>query len=181
MTGLVFGDPETLAFEVERSVEIDGWAFIHFRIWVGRIPFGNFDDDAPLKVVVERLTSFLLFMGQRCEAELDQLPADEVYRRLFDSIAITYEPGMSLADIPDEGDAEPPYRQILARFHLHEVGDSALFGEANLLLMETADGHERVISRDLKTLQTRDTWLPGGSLERAAKPFLIWADRGGSS
>jgi hypothetical protein len=172
---MIFGNVSRFAFESEESVRLENWTFIHLRIWLGNRPFGDYEDDVALKLVIPRLESFLALGATRAERSLESLSTTEVLRDLFDSVVLTIPAGVDVLKFESPPYREPPYSQIIARFHLHEVGASAFENRVAVIMTRLGDGSERFVWRDIQTGEIGDVTYPSGSFEVAATEFLQWA------
>lgn len=171
---MIFGDVKTFAFEAEESVRLEGWIYIHLRMWIGGRSFGNYEDDVALKVTISKLTGFLRRDSERHEPSLDDVDTAQVLKELFDSIVLTIPPGVDALAFDEPEMTEPRYPRIIARFHLHEVGASAFLNRTAVIFLRLADGRERFVWREIQTNEAGEVICPPGSFAAAAVPFLKW-------
>lgn len=177
----IFGDKYSFAIESQVSRVLDERVYIHFQVWVGGKPIGDYEDEIMLYSCISYLSDFLKFTGNRYEPDLDKKSKKEVFQIIFDSVVYTLPAGKTWNEIfanynPSNEDTQPPYEDIQRRFHLDSFGMSSFSDKFNLILVETKSGKQRLIWRAISDMELHEQILEPRSFEAIANQFLLWAE-----
>jgi len=100
---------------------------------------------------------------------------------IFDSVVRTLPAGKTWNEIiatcnSSSDNTQPPYEDILRRFHLDSFGMSSFSDKFNLILVETKSGNQRLIWRAISDMELHEQILEPGSFEAIANQFSLWAE-----
>lgn len=158
---VVFGDPAELAIEAKFTGWEGKWCLGSFRLFVGGSEYGDFSDTVDLAAGSRWGRVFLEHSRDRMRPDLDQKSASEVYEEVFGRFM--------------EGRGEG-LRFDRDTFLFDDIGDSSLRDTTCVLVVRRADGHERVILRDLATARTEEVIVGPWTCDRAVRAFCSWVD-----
>jgi hypothetical protein len=176
---MVFGDKKTFAIECTPTASLDSTVYGHFLFWAANSVLGDPEQEALLRACVTYLAQSLQFQGKRHEPEFDNLTAEQLFAVLYDSMMYYPPPGTLPAEWLNDASAEefraPPYDWAARdRFHLDHVGMSSFADNIGIILVETFDGQQRLIWRNLNDWQVGEVILKRGQFEQTAHMFLDW-------
>jgi len=176
----IFGDQSIFAIECQVSRLLEKRVYTHFQVWVGGKPIGDYEDEIMLYSCMSYLSEFLKFTGNRYEPELDEKSKEEVFKMIFDSVVYTLPVEKTWNEIfaiynPSDG-IQPPYEDIMRRFHLDSFGMSSFSDKFNLILVETQSGKQRLIWRAISDMELHEQILEPKGFEAIANQFLLWAE-----
>jgi Immunity protein 42 len=179
---MLFGDPSVFAIECEIIDKIDKWVFADFRFWAVSEPIGDYDDSMDLLGGVYYLKESIKCAEYRHAHVFNDLSKEEIFRIVFDSIMITVPKGESIRSLPLEPDLPYDYDSSLAQSkmrsgcHLDAVGMSSFCDKWNIILVENSNLWQRLIWRNLDTMELKEALFPPNRFEQVAQSFLDWID-----
>jgi hypothetical protein len=163
---MIAGRKDRFAIEAEVEEIVDGWVLGHFRFWLcGRL-VGDWEDSADLRGCVRWLRDFFENPRDRFEADLVDLPAGEVFKRVYDRPM-----GRST-----HGSSAPEVQNAFARFHISHLGMSS-FERFDVLLLKDEHGAERCLWRQVGDDRINDCHLWRNEMEGVAIEFCNMFDR----
>jgi hypothetical protein len=101
---------------------------------------------------------------------------------VFDSIMITVLKGENIRSLSLEPDLPYDYDSSLAQskmrngFHIDDVGMSSFCDKWNIILVENRNLWQRLIWRNLDTMELKEALLPPNRFEQVSQLFLDWTD-----
>src|SRR5687767_10296624 len=81
---MIAGRKDRFAIEAEVNDVVDGWVLGHFRFWLCSHQVGDWEDSADLRGCVRWLRDFAENPRDRFDPNLVNLPAEEVFKRVYD-------------------------------------------------------------------------------------------------
>jgi hypothetical protein len=156
---MIAGTRERFAIEAEVTERIETWILGHIRFWICGEPVGNWADSADLRGCINWLREFHDMQVDRHEPDLVDLPADEVFRLVYDNVM----PGGTPFGHPWEHEAR-------RRFHISYLGMSS-FELFDILLLTNALGAERCLWRAAGSTEIHDCRLWRREMESVAGEF----------
>jgi hypothetical protein len=161
LRAVLVGDPQRFAIEAEPGEPVDGWILGRFRLWLGGVAVGDWDDAADLRGCANWLEDFATRPVNRFEARLEHLSADDLVRILYDDFMTK--------DVSRGGDSDA-IADIYSRFHISHLGMSS-FNAIDLLLVAISDGSERCVWRNACDGAIGEARLAHGEMETVAADF----------
>ncbi|MDH5676355.1 MAG: Imm42 family immunity protein [Myxococcales bacterium] len=158
---MLFGDPAQFAVEADFTGREGEWRFGRFRLLVHGAEYGDFGDTVDLASSCQWGRTFLEHSKERTRSDLDQRSASAVYDELVGRF------------MNGRGDGDPFDRDT---FLFDDIGDSSLRDKTTVLVVRRADGHDRVILRDLSSEQVQEVIVPPWTCDRVVRAFCDWID-----
>lgn len=180
---MLFGDKGHFAIECQLTSVSNDWVFANFCFWIAGSQVGDFADTMLLRPGTERLKKFLLRAKERQAKNFDGQSKEEVFAAIFDAAMLTVPQGIALHDYLRTSHAPEPnlttaeQRSLIDCFHLDPVGMSAFADKWNIVLLEQADGAQRIIWRSLQEMTLHEITLPAALFNQVAGDFLKWVDK----
>jgi hypothetical protein len=156
---MIAGFRERFAIEAEVEDRITSWVLGHIRFWICGRPVGNWVDSVDMLGCLRWLREFSDTQRDRYEPGLWNLPANEVFRLLFDSV-------MAVGDIR----TGMQIRDAYSRFHISHLGMSS-FERFDILLLHDEHGAERCLWRESGIDEIHDCRLWRREMELVAGEF----------
>ncbi len=168
---MLFGDPNLFAIEIGEAVSYPGFSglYVQFRFWIGKAPIGDWDDRIPLSGSIGWASQFRDMEPERRRSPFPPAPCPNLFQEVYDqyfSCDYTNDP--------------ISWRSLNAIYHLDAIGMGAIEDKFGLILIDTVDGTERVIAKNLKNDQfVGDVILPLGTVESILTHYIAWGkDKG---
>jgi len=172
----IIGSTDTFAIQwkVHDGLHI---GYVYLSVWIAGKKIGALDDAVSIATFVKRAENFQVQAENRYFINSETLTGTEIFRDLYDSCVITALPGQSLADaIKLSSPSALPLElagKLRDTFYLDEVFGDLLQDTFNLLLVaEPVMGRERLILRDLSSMEIAEYFLPAGEVEHVMKETL---------
>jgi len=163
---MIFGEGHPFAIEIGDQETYPGspGIYVQFRFWINGTPIGDWDDRIPLVASVEYASEICDTESRRQYATFAPSTPDEVFQATYDAF-FSY-------DYTKEPIVDPNLRDT---FHLDGIGMGAVQDKYGLVLVNSSDGRERLIAKDLKQdCFIADVAVPLGSVETVLKEFVEW-------
>jgi hypothetical protein len=161
---MIEGNITRFAIEGEVAERIDSWVLGHIRFWICGNSVGEWSDSVDLLGCLRWLNDFASTPRSRYESGLFELPAREVFRRVYDPV------------MPHSGAGRPGVTDAFSRFHISHLGMSA-FERFDLLLLTDEHGAERCLWRETGSEEIHECYLWRLEMERVAGQFCARFER----
>lgn len=166
---MIIGSPDTFGIEIGAVESYSGYAglYVQFRFWIGNMPIGDWDDRISLIASVEYARMICANDKSRRVSPFARSMPAEVFQEVYDNYFSNDNYDHTKAPWVD-----PDYRD---RFHMDGIGMGAIQDKYGIVLVDTSEGSERVIAKDLSQgLFIADVSVPLCFVESVLLDYIEW-------
>ncbi|OGB25877.1 MAG: hypothetical protein A3I66_00045 [Burkholderiales bacterium RIFCSPLOWO2_02_FULL_57_36] len=164
---MINGEKSTFAIECEIHHTFENFIYCNFRFWIAGEQIGDWSEESVLGVLIHSAKVFARYQGERYLEQAEGMSAMSL-RNYIDRITTSDDPNDMQVSI------EGHYRQ---RFLLHEIADDSVARDFEVMVVERADGAQRVLSKRRDGDDLQEKTLPKLTVDKAVAEFLLWAEQ----
>ncbi len=158
---------DSFAIEIgESEVLADGWFYCQFRYWLGGWPVGDWSDRIRLDTSIKYMSEFCGHMDERRRPDLAHLDAESI----FDLLHSQYFKA-------DLATCNEDIRSLRDRFHLEDIGGSAVIDRYAIIVAATTVDTSRLVWKRWKDSKLSEITLPTGNVEAAGYQYIDWGQK----
>ena len=162
---MLIGDKSAFAIECEIRDRSDSFTYCNFRFWIAGAPIGDWDEQTVLGVLVHSATVIMRYQSNRHLAQANSMNTGALWHHI-DRFANSDDPEDQRIGL------EERYRQ---RFLLHELADDSVGRKFEVIIVDCADGTQRLLWKSRNSNVVKEIRLPELSIDKIVGDFLLWA------
>jgi hypothetical protein len=136
------------------------------RFWIAGESIGDWNEEATLGVLLHSASVIMRYKNCRHLHQADTMGTEELWRHV-ERFAYSDD-----ADDLQIG-VEERYRQ---RFLIHELADDSIASVCKVILVERADGIQRLLWQTGGSVEIHELILPKLTVDHAIRDFIYWAE-----
>ncbi len=163
---MIFGSTDVFAIEIGAIESYPDMCspYVQFRFWIKKVPIGDWEDRISLIASTENARIFCATEEFRHASRFGQNTPSEIFQRAYDDF-FSWDYTKNQMIIPNLRD----------RFHLDGIGMGVIQDKYGLVLVESTDGGERIIAKDLIQEQfIGDVLVSLGLVESVLRDYIEW-------
>lgn len=161
---MLFGQKDRFGIEIGEVELLQGALYCQFRFWICGTPIGDWEDRIPLQASIEHMRVFCSHSANRGGVYFGGRPADHVFEEVYHAF-YTADYTKCPVEVPNLRD----------RFHLDEIGMSAVLDKYGLVLVASSPAETRLIVENLvMNAILCDCPLRFGEVEEVGLAYLAW-------
>lgn len=163
---MLIGEKLKFAIECEIRNSFNNFVYCNFRFWIAGNAIGDWSEEAVLGVLINSAKVFLLFQGDRHLEVSDSMSTKELWHHIA---------RYSNSDDPNDLriGLKERYRP---RFLLHDIADDSIAKVCEMVVVERADGIQRLLWKNRSSNDIQETTLPPRTVDKTVADFLQWAE-----